>query len=231
MKRFELGAAFSVIGLLVLASLVLPLPTLATEAPYLVAPISSAYNVARITTEPELQQALRYLAQGPGVGALRRITTLPIRLVFKPMEHVGPQFAHYDALAWMSHDGQVMIIINQRHRGAPPAALAALLAHEAMHHDAFNSVDEEVDAWHQEALTWAYWQHQQPALLQPELPQRYPLVERLNILAQALKVGKLEAMVRQNTGYKQLPQQSPVGQAHRYTQHDDLAHQGHHALP
>ena len=35
------------------------------------------------------------------------------------------------------------IYINPKHEAAPPAALAALLAHEALHQDEYNSLSEE----------------------------------------------------------------------------------------
>jgi hypothetical protein len=173
-------------------------------------------QLAQVTMEPELQQALVYLAQGPGLGALRRIMTMPIKLVFKNMASFGPAYAHYDALAWMSQQGQLFIFVNQHHRGAPSAALAALLAHEAMHVDAFNSLQEETDGWRQEALTWAYWQHQQPALQTPTLQEGYPLVKRLNTLKQAHLQGSLDTLVRHNSGYSHLNEQSQAGLAHRY---------------
>ena len=153
-------------------------------------------QLAQVTMEPELQQALVYLAQGPGLGALRRIMTMPIKLVFKNMASFGSAYAHYDALAWMSQQGQLFIFVNQHHRGAPSAALAALLAHEAMHVDAFNSLQEETDGWRQEALTWAYWQHQHPALQTPALQESYPLVKRLNTLKQAHLQGTLAEIGR-----------------------------------
>jgi len=178
-------------------------------------PVTST-SLAQITLEPELQQALIYLAQGPGVGALRRIITLPIKLVFKNMASFGNTYAQFDAMAWMSAGGQVYIFVNQKHRGAPPAALAALLAHEAIHHDAFNSLTEEIEGWQQEAITWAYWQHQQPALQQPYLAQNYPLVKRLNALKEAHWQGTLPDLVRNNRGYAQLSETSPAALAHRF---------------
>lgn len=51
-------------------------------------------------------------------------------------------------------EGKLYIYINPKHEYAPPGAIAALLAHEAIHQDEYNSLSEETYAWTMEAVVW-----------------------------------------------------------------------------
>ena len=132
----------------------------------------------------------------------------PIRVRFKDMAQLGPAVKDFDALAWMSRQGQLFIFVSERHRAAPPQALAALLAHEALHHDLRNSVQEEIAGWRQEALVWERLRHGLPTVLQ-RANGHYPLIARLNRLLDAHQTGQLDALVRENPHYASLPEYSP----------------------
>ena len=93
---------------------------------------------------------------------------------------------------------------------APPGAIAALLAHEAIHQDEYNSLSEETYAWTMEAVVWT------------EILKMFPesnnlesaLVTRENILKQLLEKGNhtnkyIKKTVYANEGYKNLPLTSP----------------------
>lgn len=115
---------------------------------------------------------------------------------------------NYDALSWMSNSGERVIFINQKHRNAPPEALAAIIAHEAMHDDAFNSLSEEVSSWRFEAMVWQELKRKNQSLA--HLPAGVnDLVDRENRLEQEDRNGTLEKFVRANPGYRELPEVSP----------------------
>ena len=137
------------------------------------------------------------------------LTQNPIKISFKNLSEINEAYASFDAVGWKKKN-KLFIYINPKHENAPPAALAALLAHEALHQDEYNSLSEETYAWTMEAVVWN------------ELLKKYPesndlesaLVGRENILKQLLEKGNytnkyIKKTVYSNPGYKNLPLTSP----------------------
>jgi hypothetical protein len=137
------------------------------------------------------------------------LTQYPMKIEFKDLAELNQAYASFDAVGWKKK-GKLYIYINPKHRNAPPAALAALLAHEALHQDEYNSLSEETYAWTMEATVWC------------EMLKRYPdsnnlesaLVTRENVLKQLLEKGNytnkyIKKTVYANEGYKNLPLTSP----------------------
>ena len=123
--------------------------------------------------------------------------------------NTSPRSRHSCALSLQSFISSY-VYINPKHEYAPPGALAALLAHEAIHQDEYNSLNEETYAWTMEAVVWN------------EILKRFPesnnldsaLVTRENILKQLLEKGNytnkyIKKTVYANEGYKNLPISSP----------------------
>ena len=77
----------------------------------------------------------------------------PVKIEFRDLSQISPDYATFDALGWKKGK-KLYIYINQKHRNAPAGALAALLSHEALHQDEFNSLAEETYAWTMEAVVW-----------------------------------------------------------------------------
>ena len=137
------------------------------------------------------------------------LTQKPIKIEFKDLSELNEAYSSYDAVGWKKKN-KLYIYINPKHQEAPPGALAALLAHEALHQDEFNSLSEETYAWTMEANVWC------------EMLKRFPesnnlessLVMRENILKQLLEKGNytnkyIKKTVYANQGYKDLPLTSP----------------------
>ena len=137
------------------------------------------------------------------------LTQKPIKIEFKDLSQINADYAGFDALGWKKGK-RLYIYISNRHREAPAGALAALLAHEALHQDEFNSLAEETYAWTMEAVVW------------DEILRMYPeandksssLVKRENTLKQLLEKGNhtnkyIKKSVMQNSGYQNLPSYSP----------------------
>ena len=133
----------------------------------------------------------------------------PIKIEFRNLSEINQAYASFDAVGWKRR-GRLYIYINPKHDNAPPAAIAALLAHEALHQDEYNSLSEETYAWTMEATVWL------------ELLKKYPesndlessLVVRENTLKQLLEKGNytnkyIKKTVYANEGYKGLPLTSP----------------------
>ena len=137
------------------------------------------------------------------------LTQQPVKIEFKDLSEINQAYSTFDAVGWKKK-GRLYIFINPKHQYAPPGALAALLSHEALHQDEYNSLSEETYAWTMEATVWN------------EIVKMYPesnnldssLVTRENILKQLLEKGNytnkyIKKTVYANSGYKNLPLSSP----------------------
>lgn len=133
----------------------------------------------------------------------------PMRVIFKDLSTIKPEYGSFDALGWKKGKN-LYIFINPKHKEAPPGALAALLSHEALHQDEYNSLAEETYAWTMEASVWC------------EIVQLYPesdenlsaLVGRENTLKKLFEKGNysnkyIKKTVHSNQGYRNLPATSP----------------------
>ena len=137
------------------------------------------------------------------------VTQYPVKVMFKDLSEINEAYSTFDAIGWKKK-GKKYIYINPKHEYAPPGAIAALLAHEAIHQDEYNSLSEETYAWTMEAVVWT------------EILKMFPesnnlesaLVTRENILKQLLEKGNhtnkyIKKTVYANEGYKNLPLTSP----------------------
>lgn len=137
------------------------------------------------------------------------LTGKPVKIEFKNLSEINKNYADYDALGW-KRGSRLYIYINQKHNTSPAIALAALLAHESLHQDEFNSLSEETYAWTMEAAVWC------------ELVKLYPdyqlgpdsLVQRENTLKRLFERGNytniyIKKTVYSNPGYQNLPESSP----------------------
>ncbi|MBQ9244866.1 hypothetical protein IJ182_01210 [bacterium] len=137
------------------------------------------------------------------------LTEKPFKIEFKNISEINPEYASFDALGWKKK-GTLYIYINEKHRNAPPEALAALLAHEAIHQDEFASLNEETYAWTLEAATWMKLAEKNPNALK----SASTLVARENMLKKLFEKGDysnkyIKRAVYTNPGYKKLPTRSP----------------------
>lgn len=133
----------------------------------------------------------------------------PVKIEFRDLGQINQDYATFDALGWKKGKN-LYIYINKKHKDAPAGAIAALLAHEALHQDEFNSLAEETYAWTMEAFVW-----NEIVKLYPESNQEeHSLVKRENTLKRLLEKGNftnkyIKKAVLSNSGYKGLPSYSP----------------------
>ena len=172
---------------------------------------SSTYPTGQLFQVTRDQSILAALQRMPGTSAekaLDHIVKRHARVLFKDLGTLSKQVRDFDALSWISVNGQWVILINEKHRHAPPEALAAVIAHEAVHDDTQNSMSEEISGWHQEADVWMALSADRPDL--QSIPAgRFALVDRLNRLKAERELGTLGALVRDNPAYVGLPVTSP----------------------
>ena len=137
------------------------------------------------------------------------LTGYPIKIEYKDLASINKSYADFDAVGWKKKK-KLFIYINPKHENAPPAALAALLAHEALHQDEYNSLSEETFAWTMEAVVW-----KDLVAIYPECNvESNSLVKRENTLKKLFEKGGnspkyIKKSVYQNKGYQGLPLTSP----------------------
>ena len=168
----------------------------------------------KITKEELLMVALDMLKGTDGDFSRKAIlgynlSGYPIKIMFKDLASVNKDYANFDAVGW-KRKKKLFIYINPKHQAAPPAALAALLAHEALHQDEYNSLSEETFAWTMEAVVWTDLVEVYPEC--NDLSD--PLVKRENTLKKLFEKGGhstkyIKKAVYQNKGYQGLPITSP----------------------
>ncbi len=137
------------------------------------------------------------------------LTKKPIKVEFKNLGLINTKYANYDALGW-KRGKNLYIYVSDKHSSSPAIALAALISHEALHQDEYNSLTEETYAWTMEAAVWS------------ELLELYPeyelnmdsLVQRENTLKKIFERGNhtskyIKKTVYSNEGYQNLPETSP----------------------
>lgn len=138
------------------------------------------------------------------------LTEKPVKIEFRNLGEINKDYASFDALGWKKGK-RLFIFINPRHKDAPPGALAALLSHEALHQDEYNSLAEETYAWTMEAAVWCEILEEYPESADEKT---HPLVVREDTLKKLFEKGNytnkyIKKTVQQNKGYENLPATSP----------------------
>lgn len=172
-------------------------------------PSYRASDFARCSRERQIIQAL-YLMQQEASSApsLAYIIRKPVRVVFRNMAEFNKALKNYDAVSWLSPTGEQVVFINEKHQNAPSPALAALISHEALHADLHNSIQEEIKGWQTEADVWDAMLERYPSLKQVKKGEN-ALVDRENYILDLYRSNQLKQFVRNNSGYKGLPETSP----------------------
>lgn len=138
----------------------------------------------------------------------KNLTNKPMKIEFLNLSTINPQYTNFDALGWKKKK-ELYIYINEKHKDAPIEALSAILAHEAIHQDESNSINEETYAWTMEAAVWTQLTEDNPKLEEIS----HPLVERENVIKQLFVRGNytskyIHKFVISNKGYQNLPERS-----------------------
>jgi len=167
-----------------------------------------------VTKEERIMEALELMKGGVADFSRRAIlgnnlSGKPMNVSFEDLSKFGQAYSNFDALGWKRKE-RLYIYINQKHEDAPQPALAALLAHEALHQDDFNSLNEETYAWTLEAAVWTHLSTKDPKYND----SMHPLVVRENTLKKLFIKGNytnqyIRKTVYSNPGYANLPSRSP----------------------
>ena len=166
-----------------------------------------------VTQEANLIQALEILDNTSGKYSKeailgKNLTNRPIKVEFLNLATINPMYMNFDALGWKKKKN-LYIYINEKHKDAPLEALSAILAHEAIHQDEHNSLNEETYAWTLEAAVWTQLTEDKPELEEIS----HPLVERESVIKKLFIRGEytnkyIRKFVVTNKGYQNLPERS-----------------------
>lgn len=77
----------------------------------------------------------------------------PMIIEFYDLSSINETYKNYDGMGYMKNNN-IYIYINNKHRNANPAAIAALIAGRCVHQDAKDSLAEEIYSWTLEAAIW-----------------------------------------------------------------------------
>ena len=167
-----------------------------------------------VTKDEHIMEALEMLKGGLGEYSRRAIlgnnlSEKPMQVDFEDLSQFGQAYTNFDALGWKKKE-RLYIYINKKHQDAPKPALAAVLAHEALHQDDFNSLNEETYAWTMEAAVWTQLSEKYPQYNN----STHPLAVRENTLKKLFIKGNytskyIRKTVVSNPGYSNLPSRSP----------------------
>ena len=170
-------------------------------------------NYKHVTEDVNVIKALEMMSRTSGdysKNAIlgKNLTGKPIKIEFTNLGSINPIYTNFDALGWKKKK-TLTIYINQKHKDAPPEALAALLSHEAIHQDEENSINEETYAWTLEAAVWTQLAEDDPNLEKIS----HPLVDRENAIKTLFLRGNrtseyIHKFVITNRGYQNLPERS-----------------------
>ncbi|MBQ3101910.1 hypothetical protein IJC60_02785 [bacterium] len=177
-------------------------------------PTDSHSKYKKVTKDTIIMEALEMLSGTAGEFSQdailgNNLSEKPIMIEFANLSNFDIKYTNFDALGW-KQKGRLYIYINVKHQDAPKEALAALLAHEAIHQDELNSLNEETYAWTLEAVVWQQLLEENPEIARIE----HPLVERENIINKLFVKGNytneyIRKSVISNIGYQSLPSRSP----------------------
>lgn len=175
-------------------------------------PLKKEYS--RVTKEQNVMEALEMLKGTPGNFSRNAIlgdnlSGKAVKIEYKNLSEINEIYTNFDALGWKKGN-KLYIFINPKHQDAPKEALAALLAHEALHQDELNSINEETYAWTLEAAVWTYLVEDNPEIEKIS----HPLIQRENLLKQLFVRGNytdeyIRKSILTNPGYQNLPSRSP----------------------
>lgn len=161
-----------------------------------------AVDYSNVTSDAKIRSAMNLLKTANGQATVSAIVDNNIKVMFFDLGTISARYVDAHAMATKDDSGQNYILINTKHRHAPPEAIACLLAHEATHRLSKTTIDEEIQAWTNEARQWTNFK-----ALNPAMNYKGELVDRLNrleVMYSNNNSSTIAMAVRTNTNYANL---------------------------
>src|SRR5574344_893658 len=124
------------------------------------ATVNIAYaQYSNLTDSPTIRSAIELIANSGSTDVIEELqgknsSHQPVKIIFYYLAGLNPRFANVHAVATSDNNGRQYILINSKHRNAPPEALACLITHEITHQLKVASREEELRAWTRETELW-----------------------------------------------------------------------------
>lgn len=136
-----------------------------------------AYNLNKFSDDAKVVSALQVLENVGQTDVFDRLEKSSTKIIFYDLTLMSYSYAKHYAVSSTDENGNNYILINEKFKNSPPAAIACLIAHESVHQLPQATLDEETNATTREAQCWLK--------LRNEVPSTYSddLVVRLNRLA------------------------------------------------
>ena len=169
--------------------------------------VTNAGGCEKITSNTTIASALSSLEsvnRGDVIAILngRNSTGRPIRVMFRNLAIYG--CSNCEALTTKTRGGDLVIYINEEHKGAPIETIACLIAHESQHHTFTNTRAEELRAWISETTTWNAFVRKNRAIAY----LKHPLVKRENYISKLYVnqngVDNIRQLIAKNPVYANL---------------------------
>ena len=151
--------------------------------------ISFATDFSKITDNAKIETALNLLEKTNSTATINMVmgqnnAKKPTKIMFFALGTISPSYANAHAMATSDDYGNPYILINEKHKNAPAEAIACLITHEITHQLKTTSMDEEIQAWTNEAVQWTKFKE-----LNPSVSYSGELVDRLNRISDLYKKG------------------------------------------
>ena len=162
---------------------------------------ANAYNYRKVTDDDRIVAALKVLEDTNSQETLERIfnnsAKHPVQIIFYDLGMISYEYKNHFATVSDDNFGDVYIIIHTAYRNAPKEALAALIAHEAVHLAyPTENIDNEVKATSAEALQWSKCLAKYPNL---KFDSTNLLIARLNGLVEIYNTAGAEGIDKKIT--------------------------------
>jgi len=148
--------------------------------------ISYAQKYTDISSDSRIENALSVLEKTDSQKVLNTLmgsnsSHHPVKIIFYSLMLLDPKLADAHALSTSANDGTIYIVIDSKYQNEPREALASIIVHEATHQLSRTTMEEEIQAWTNEAVQWIKFKKMNPKLAHLDENQ-YRLVKRLNYL-------------------------------------------------
>lgn len=139
----------------------------------------------------------------------KNLTKKPIEIGFRNLFGFGKQYRNFDGVGWRDN-GRLYIYIHEKHRNAPPEAIASLISNLEVHQDEEDSINEQAYALTREITTWKELTESNTSIISND----NALVKRENRLLKKFSQGNnidsaVKKFVSSHSSYKNLPETSP----------------------
>lgn len=172
--------------------------------------LSFCNNYYKVSQDTKILSSLKIFERTGNTEALELLRRKDddLKIIFYDLSLLSFNYEYYYALATSDGRGTDYILINSKFKDEPDEALASIIAHELTHQLPKATMEEEIQAWTNEARQWISCKRINPKLSEFQ-ENKYPLIKRLNYLEKLYKEAHnsdymIAEIVERNLAYNKL---------------------------